>query len=151
MYQYSGLGRSEPQFHTVASQAKINSMHAGLRVEAIPTPGLVGHSDRCARTMSSGRPFARGKTHTNMVKKQNRAVHASDCASPNAHVSSQRASFVFEDNEAVIKMIIKGRNLTLRHVSRTQRVDSDWLIDRINLDLGIPQSMMTSTNKSQTC
>ena len=29
---------------------------------------------------------------------------------PNAHISSQRASFfVFEDNDAVIKMIIKRR------------------------------------------
>ena len=30
--------------------------------------------------------------------------------------------YIFEDNEAVIKMIIKGRSPTMRHVSRTQRV-----------------------------
>ena len=30
--------------------------------------------------------------------------------------------YVFEDNEAVIKMIIKGRSPTMRHVSRTHRV-----------------------------
>ena len=30
--------------------------------------------------------------------------------------------YVFEDNEAVIKMIIKGRSPTMRHVSRTNRV-----------------------------
>ena len=41
---------------------------------------------------------------------------------------------VFEDNEAVIKMIIKGRSPTMRHVSRTHRVSLDWLFDRINLD-----------------
>ena len=40
----------------------------------------------------------------------------------------------FEDNEAVIKMIIKGRSLTMRHVSRSHRVALDWLFDRINLD-----------------
>ena len=40
----------------------------------------------------------------------------------------------FEDNEAVIKMIIKGRSPTMRHVSRTHRVALDWLFDRINLD-----------------
>ena len=39
--------------------------------------------------------------------------------------------YVFKDNEAVIKMIIKGR---MRHVSRTHRVALDWLFDRINLD-----------------
>ena len=41
--------------------------------------------------------------------------------------------YVFEDNEAVIKMIIKVRSLTMRHVSRTHRVALDWLFDRINL------------------
>ena len=41
--------------------------------------------------------------------------------------------FAFEDNEAVIE-IIKGRNPTMRHVSRTHRVALEWLFDRINLD-----------------
>ena len=41
---------------------------------------------------------------------------------------------MFEDNEAVIKMIMKGRSPTMRHVSRTHRVALDWLFDRINLD-----------------
>ena len=40
----------------------------------------------------------------------------------------------FEDNEAVIKMISKGRSPTMRHVSRTHRVSLDWLFDRINLE-----------------
>ena len=42
--------------------------------------------------------------------------------------------YVFEDTEAVIKMIIKGRSPTMRHVSRTHRVALDWLFERINLD-----------------
>ena len=42
--------------------------------------------------------------------------------------------YVFEDNEAVIKMIIKGRSPTMRHLSRTHRVALDWLFDRSNLD-----------------
>ena len=57
------------------------------------------------------------------------------------HVSSNAKSslfgamiYIFEDNEAVIKMIIKGRSPTMRHVSRTHRVALDWLFDRINLD-----------------
>ena len=50
--------------------------------------------------------------------------------------SSRREAllYVFEDNEAVIKMIIKGRSPTMKHVSRTHRVALDWLFDRINLD-----------------
>ena len=42
--------------------------------------------------------------------------------------------YVFEDNEAVIKIIIKGRSPTMRHVSRTHRVARYCLFDRINLD-----------------
>ena len=58
-----------------------------------------------------------------------------DCVPSNVHSSHQEALlYVFEDNEAVIKMIIKGRSPTMRHVSRTHRVALDWLFDRINLD-----------------
>ena len=54
--------------------------------------------------------------------------------------------YLFEDNEAVIKLIIKGRSPTMRHVSRTHRVALDWLFDRINLD---PKSKSnTSTPKT---
>ena len=45
---------------------------------------------------------------------------------------SRRVSVVH--NEAVIKMIVKRRSPTMRHVSRTHRVALDWLFDRINLD-----------------
>ena len=41
---------------------------------------------------------------------------------------------IFEDIDAVIKMIMKGRSPTMSHVSRTHRVALDWLFDRINLD-----------------
>ena len=42
--------------------------------------------------------------------------------------------YIFEDSEAVIKMLMKGRRPHLRHVSRTHRVALDWLFDRSNLD-----------------
>ena len=58
-----------------------------------------------------------------------------DFISSNVHSSRQEALlYVFEDNEALIKMIIKGRSPTMRHVSRTHRVVLDWLFDRIYLD-----------------
>ena len=50
------------------------------------------------------------------------------------HSGSNAMLYVFEDNQAVIKMIIKGRSPTMRHVSRTNGVALDWLFDRINLD-----------------
>ena len=55
-----------------------------------------------------------------------------DFISSNVHSSHQEALlYVFEDNEAVIKMITKGRSPTMRHVSRTHRVALDWLFDTI--------------------
>ena len=59
-----------------------------------------------------------------------------DQVSANADIYDERESqfCIFEEDEAVIKMIIKGRSPTMRHVSRTHRVALDWLFDRINLD-----------------
>ena len=58
-----------------------------------------------------------------------------DSVPSNVQSSRQEALlYVFEDNEAVIKMIMKERSPKMRHVSRTHRVALDWLFDRINLD-----------------
>ena len=49
-----------------------------------------------------------------------------DFVPSNVQSSRQEALlYVFEDNEAVIKMIINGRSPTMRHVSRTHRVALD--------------------------
>ena len=45
--------------------------------------------------------------------------------------------YVFEDNDAVIKMCIKGRSPNMRHVPRTHRVDLDWLFERVRADPGV--------------
>ena len=46
-----------------------------------------------------------------------------DHVSSNVKPSGSSAMlYVFEDNEAMIKMIIKGQSPTMRHVSRTHRV-----------------------------
>ena len=55
--------------------------------------------------------------------------------------------YVFEDTEAVIRMIIKGRSPTMRHVSRTHRVALDRLFDRINLDSKIQIKYIDTKNQ----
>ena len=56
-----------------------------------------------------------------------------DFISSNVNSSRKEAIlYIFDDNESVIKMIIKGRSPTMRHVSRTHRVAIDRLFDRIN-------------------
>ena len=55
-----------------------------------------------------------------------------DYVPTNTHSSQSESQLcIFEDNEAVIKMIIKGPSSTVRHVSRTHRVAPDWLFDGI--------------------
>ena len=48
----------------------------------------------------------------------------------------------------MIKMIIKGRSPTMRHVSRTHRVALDWLFDRINWNPKIQIKHIDTQNQS---
>ena len=78
-----------------------------------------------------------GKLVNGQNKSNNKidAMQDIDSVPSNVQSASQETLlYVFEDNEAVIKMIMKGRSPTMRHVSRTHRVALDWLFDRINLD-----------------
>ena len=71
-----------------------------------------------------------------------------DSIPSNVQSSRQEAVlYVFEDNEAVIKMIIKGRSPTMRHVSRTHRVALDWLFVRVNLDPKIQNNYIYTKNQ----
>ena len=71
-----------------------------------------------------------------------------DAVPSNVQSSRQEALlYVFEDNEAVIKMIIKGRSPTMRHVSRTHRVALDWFFYRINLDSKIQIKYIDTKNQ----
>ena len=82
----------------------------------------------------SGKPKCDVHKHHKLHKKID-VMKDIDAVPSNVQSARQEALLhVFEDNEAVIKMIIKGRSLTMRHVSRTHRVALGWLFDRINLD-----------------
>ena len=97
----------------------------------------------------------RSPTHTIHKRKQSQRVINDldnvDFIPSNVQSSHQEALlYVFEDNEAVIKMIIKGRSPTMRHVSRTHRVAIDWLFDRINLDPNLQIKYIDTKSNSQT-
>ena len=80
--------------------------------------------------MSNRTNFQRERNHGKIDDPDN-----VDFISSNVHSSRKEALlYVFEDNEAVIKMFKKGRSLTRRHVSRAHRVALDWLFDRTSLD-----------------
>jgi hypothetical protein len=41
---------------------------------------------------------------------------------------------ILEDNEAVIKLLQKGRTLAFRHVAKTHRINMDWVYDVVKHD-----------------
>ena len=84
-------------------------------------------------------------------KSHNKIDVMQDIDSVPSNVQSARQEallYVFEDNEAVIEMIMKGRRSpTMRHVSRTHRVALDCLFDRINLDSKIQIKYIDTKNQ----
>ena len=96
---------------------------------------------------SSGQPDNDVNKHHKSQKRIN-VMENIDSVPSNVQSSRQEALlYVFEDNEAVIKMIIKGRSPTMRRVSRTHRVALDWLFDRINLDSKIQIKYIDTKNQ----
>ena len=121
------------------TESEISSLNARLSLDGIPALDLwnlivaVLHGNTYQSNQERGDPFkspTRKKIHRKIDDLNN-----VDFISSNVNSSRQEALLhVFEDHEAVIKMIIQGRSPTMRHVSRTHRVALDWLFDRINLD-----------------
>ena len=136
-----------------STESEIISLDTGLRLDGLPALelwdlivsvfGSVSQiSDRTGRLVNvdvKRNPKSQGKISV---------MENIDSVPSNVQSSRQEALlYVFEDNEAVIKMIIKVRSPTMRHVSRTHRVALDWLFDRINLDPKIQIKYIDTKNQ----
>ena len=120
-----------------STESEIISLDAGLRLDGIPALDLwdlivsvLGNTTQT--TEISGRPVIIDRSQRSQGKIN---VLNIDCVSSNVQSSHQEALlYVFEDHQAVIKMIIKGRSSTMRHVSRTHKslrltgysIESTW-------------------------
>ena len=148
-----------------STESEIISLDAGLRLDGIPALDLwdliiavLGNTNQSHKEqddLSMNKREVRANSHTIHKRKQSQRVINDldnvDFIPSNVKSSHQEALlYVFEDNEAVIKMIIKGRS-PMRHVSRTHRVALDWLFDRINLDPQIQIKYIDTKNNSLTC
>ena len=134
-----------------STESEIISLDTGLRLEGllvlelcdliVSVFGNISHiSDR------TGQPVNGKNKSYNKID----AMQDIDSVPSNVQSASREALlYVFEDIEAAIKMIIKRRTSTMRHVSRTHRVALDWLFDRINLDSKI--QMQIHWNQEPTC
>ena len=93
---------------------------------------------------------SRKQTNTKTKKHINRdlGLFNVDHAATNAKLTHFGALlYICEDNEAVIKIMIKGRSPTLRHVSRTHGVALDWFFDRSNLEPKIQIKYIDTKNQ----
>ena len=71
-----------------------------------------------------------------------------DYVPTNTHSSPGESQlYISEDNEVVIKMVIKRRSPTMRHVSRLHRVALEWLFDRINVEPKIQIKYVDTKNQ----
>ena len=135
-----------------STESEIISLDTGLRLDGllalelwdliVTVFGSVSHvSDRTGRPESDDHKHHKSHNKIDVIKDI-------DAVPSNVQSARQEALlYVFEDNEAVIKMIIKGRSPTMRHVSRTHRVSLDWLFDRINLDSKIQIKCIDTKNQ----
>ena len=95
-------------------------------------------------------PVLDSKTKAQHVTRKQKVDQLSevDHAPTNTHSSHNESKlYIFEDNEAAIKMIFKGRSPTMRHVSRTHRVALDSLFDRIHLEPKIQIKYVDTKNQ----
>ncbi len=122
-----------------SSEAEIIALDACTRMEGLPALmlwDLVVHvfADKSKAHNSTRKTPATGSS----VLTDIRNVFEVDFVPPSVPMSSGLAKLILlEDNDAVIKMTLKMRAPTLRHVPRTHRVDLDWLFERIMYDPGV--------------
>ena len=134
----SWMCRKQTSVSHSSTESEIISLDAGLRLVGIPAlclwdliVSVLGNTIQTPER--PWRPVTTDKSQRSQGKTN--VLNNIDSVPSNVLSARQEASlYVFEDNEAVIKMIIKGRSHTMRHVSKTHRVALDWLFDRINLD-----------------
>ena len=135
-----------------STESEIISLDTGLRLDGLPALELwdlivsvLGNISRVSD--ESGKLESDDHKHHKSHNKIE-LTRDIDAVPPNVQSARQEALlYVFEDNEAVIKMIMKGRSPTMRHVSRTHRVALDWLFDRINLDPKIQIKYIDTKNQ----
>ena len=132
-----------------STESEIISLDTGLRLDGLPALELwdliVSVLGNTIQT-----PERPGRRVVKDQRSQGRTnvLNHIDCVPSYVQFSHQEALlYVFEDNEAVINMIIKGRSPTMTHVSRTHRVALDWLFDRINLDPNIQIKYIDTKNQ----
>ena len=152
-------GMCKKQTSVSRTESEIISLDAALRMDGLPALDLWALVIEVLRTCQGiSKPTQASTRETGVVPHstpkiqqvldQNVDLSNIDQVPSNAHLSGKESQlFIFDDNEAVIKMIIKGRSPRMRHVFRTHRVALDWLFDRRTSDRKIQIKYVESKNQ----
>ena len=162
LFQSVGCVRKQTSVSHSSTESEIISRDTGLRLDGNPALDLrdrivavlgntiQSHEEQGDLLMNKREVCS--PPHTIQKRKQSQRVINDldnvDFIPSNVKSSHQEALLhVVEDNEAVIKIIIKGRSPTMRHVSRTHRVALDCSFDRTNLDPKIQIKYIDTKNQ----
>ena len=137
--------KKQTSFSHSSTEAELISLDASLRMNEIPALDVwdlvieVFHSSPTQNSLRDTTSNRHTQNQTEDPTKHNNLELSNVDYVPSIAKFSRFSAmlYIFEDNKAVIKMIMKGRSPTVIHVSRTDRVALDWLFDRINLDPNI--------------
>ena len=135
-----------------STESEIISLDTGLSLDGLPAVELwdliVSVLGNASRVSDRSGQLDNDVHERHKSQKKIDVMEDIDYVPSNVQSARQEALlYVFEDIEAVIKMIIKGRSPTMRHVSRTHRVALDWLFDRMNLDSRIQIKYIDTKNQ----
>ena len=121
-----------------SSEAEVIALDAAVRMEGIPSLSLWEEVVQVFSSPNGEKQSPPKAEESKKAKDLLSYLSDVDHVPCNIPMSSGKAKLVvLEDNDAVIKMTIKGRSPNMRHVSRTHRVDLDWLFERVRDDPGI--------------
>ena len=141
-----------------STESEVIALDAGLRMDGLPALDLwdlvievlESTKDKTEPKHKETGTVMDSKTKTQLATRKQKVDELSkvDHVPTKTHSCHNESQlYIFEDNEAVIKMRIKGRSPAMRHVSRTHRVALDWVFDRINFEPKIQIKYVDTKNQ----
>ena len=119
-----------------STEAEIIALDTGLRIDGLPAMTLWDLVINVLEPIKENVTPAVKKI--NLLPPETQELMNVDYMPTNIPELSKRCKLIImEDNDAVIKMCMKVRAPTMRHVARTHRINVDTLLERIHHEVGI--------------
>ena len=118
-----------------STEAEIIGLDTMVRMEGIPSLNLWSQIiDLFNGEVNVGRK-ANHASESAVRKYDTLSLEYVDYVPPSLPELHHDTKMIFmQDNDAVLKMVVKSRAPMLKHVARTHRIDLDWLFERISTD-----------------